>query len=232
MPENVSKPISLSVKLAAVEKQVEDHLAGGLKDLYQRGAFTDVALVCADSNMYAHRVVLAAESDVFKHGLEATAPVACADGARRTEMRLSDISSPEAVKLMLDYMYKTDSSVFEEYNPKTQEINKDVLRLAQNFKLNGLKDRATHWLAKGITTGNVVERLTMCDDFGLTVLGEKILDQIICNKRALAEVVRSPLIMKHPKLMQALLQASATPAAAVQEDKAPQGAAKKKARKA
>merc|ERR1712113_277124 len=105
----------------------------------------------------------------------------------------------------------------------TQEINKDILRLAQNFALPGLTEHATHWLAKDITTGNVVERLTICDDFGLGELRERIVEQLTLNKRALSEVVNSPQIMKYPSLMQALLQQ----AAAVPEEPQP----KKKARK-
>ncbi|CAE7816713.1 ARIA [Symbiodinium sp. CCMP2592] len=110
--------------------------------------------VCADRTFYAHRIVLAAESEVFKSGL-ASVSKELIDG--RQEIRLAEISNPEAVKFMLDYMYQTDASVWEDYNPRTQEINKDVLRLAQTFRLPGLTERAMHWLAKDLTTGNVVE---------------------------------------------------------------------------
>merc|ERR1719158_763792 len=129
--------------------------------------------------------------------------------ALRQEVRLAEVSNPEAVKFMLDYMYQTDASVWEDYNPRTQEINKDVLRLAQNFRLPGLTDRAVRWLAKDLTTGNVVERLTICEDFGLAILREKILEQLTFNKQALAEVAHSAQIMQYPKLMQAMLQIAA-----------------------
>merc|ERR1712034_264680 len=113
---------------------------------------------------------------------------------------------------MLDYIYQTDAAVWEDYNPRTQEINKDILRLAHNFRLPGLVDRATIWLAKDLTTGNVVERLTICEDFGLTDLRERIIEQFIHNKQALAEVSSSPLITLFPNLMQALLQRVASAA--------------------
>eukprot|EP00439_Symbiodinium_sp_Y106_P051958 s2675_g6.t3 len=134
-----------------------------------------LAPVCADRTFYAHRIVLAAESEVFKSGL-ASVSKELIDG--RQEIRLAEISNPEAVKFMLDYMYQTDASVWEDYNPRTQEINKDVLRLAQTFRLPGLTERAMHWLAKDLTTGNVVEVLTICEDFGLSQLGERILEQL------------------------------------------------------
>merc|ERR1719369_1016337 len=142
------------------------------------------------------------------------------------EGRIADIANPEAVGFMLNFLYQTSSEIWEDYNPRTQEINKDVLRLAQNFRLPGLTERATHWLAKDITTGNVVERLTICEDFNLAMLKDKILEQLTFNKRALAEVAGSPQIMQYPRLMQSMLQM----AAAVPDVDA--GPASKRAKKA
>ena len=51
--------------------------------------------VCADRTFYAHRIVLAAESEVFKSGL-ATVAKEAVDG--RQEIRLAEISNPEALR--------------------------------------------------------------------------------------------------------------------------------------
>lgn len=220
MPELGSKPVNLTVKLPALKGTKADYLGDGLRELYRRGDFADVILVCAERTFAAHRVVLAAQSEVFKQGLVASKE----EAGTKQEVRLADVSNPEAVKFMLDYIYQVDAAVWEDYNPRTQEINKDVLRLAQSFRLQGLKERAMQWLAKDLTTGNVVERLTICEDFGLEDLRERILEQLALNKKALAEVANSPQIIAYPKLMQALLQQ----AASVPED-SPQ--AKKKTRK-
>eukprot|EP00438_Fugacium_kawagutii_P026504 Skav228265 [mRNA] locus=scaffold778:29893:35335:+ [translate_table: standard] len=147
MPDLGTKPVSLTIKLPALKNTGVDRLADGLRELYKRGEFTDVALVCADRTFYAHRIVLAAESEVFKSGL-ATVAKEAVDG--RQEIRLAEISNPEAVKFMLDYMYQTDASVLQPEDTgetwRTAEINKDVLRLAQAFRLPGLTERAMHWL--------------------------------------------------------------------------------------
>jgi len=206
VPELGKNAVALTVKLPTVKPLSKDSLADGLRDVYKAGEFTDVALICAGQTFRAHKCVLATQSEVFKGGL-ATQPGA-PPGSQ--EVRLADISNPEAVKFMLDFMYRMDAAVWDDYNPRTQEINKDVLRLAQNFKLLGLTERAAHWLVKDLTTGNVVERLTMCEDFGLLELRELILEQLTFNKRALAEVVSSPQIMQYPKLMQSMLQLAAT----------------------
>merc|ERR1712159_552101 len=126
----------------------------------------------------------------------------------RHEIRL-DVANPEAVKSMLDYIYMLDENDWATFNPRTQEINRDVLQLAAQFELPGLTQQAMHWLSKDLTTGNVVERLSICEDFGLSELSEKILEQLAYNKAALHEVAHSPQIMSYPKLMQSILQCAA-----------------------
>jgi len=201
--------VPLIIKLPPIKGiKAEQHLGECMRELYRRREFTDVQLLCEEKSFSAHCAVLAAESEVFKEELLSTA---AAGGAR--EVRLTDISNPEAVGFMLDYMYGMDAGVWEDYNPRTQEINKDVLRLARRFRLPGLTDRAVHWLSKDLTTGNVVERLSICEDFGLDLLREKILEQLTFNRRALAEISHSPKIMQYPKLMQDLLQMAAATAA-------------------
>jgi len=195
--------ISLTVKMKPAVPQTLSPLADGLRDMYRKGDFTDVSLICADRSYRAHRCVLAARSEVFFQGL-AGAPGATADP--KMEVRLADVANPEAVKLMLDHIYQLED---EEYNPRSQEINKDVLKLAQNFKLRGLQELATRYLAQDLSTGNVVERLTVCEDFALEELKEKILEQLTFNKQALAEVAASPQIIGYPKLMQSMLKLAA-----------------------
>lgn len=203
-PQLGSKPVVLNVKLGAVKLAVEP-LAQGLQELYRRGEFADVVLICAEQHYLAHRIVLAAQSEIFKTGLSQPLP----GNGMRHEIRLSDISNPEAVKFMLNFLYQLDDKDMAEYNPRTQEINRDVLRLASQFNLPGLTHRAMRWLSKDLTTGNVVERLSICEEFGLTELTDKILEQLTHNRLALAEVAHSPQIMTYPRLMQAMLQCAA-----------------------
>lgn len=226
VPELGRKAVPLTVKLPANKHQARVDMADGLRELYKRGEFTDVALICAGQTYRAHCCILATQSEVFKQGLQTPTSAAPEKPLPAQEVRLADVANPEAVKFMLDYMYQVDTAAWEDYNPRTQEINKDVLRLAQNFKLPGLTQRAAHYVAKDLTTGNVVERLTICEDFGLGELKDRILEQLTFNKRALAEVAGSPQIMTYPKLMQSMLQLAA------QVPEADDGQPKKKARKA
>jgi len=204
-PELGTKPISLTVKMKKPMAEAST-LGDGMRELYTAGALTDVDLVCCEKRYPAHCVVLAAQSPVFRQELQTLQP---SEGGSRPEIRLQDIHNPEAVKLMIEFLYELDDAEWAEYNQCTQEINKDVLQLARAYQLSGLTDRAQHWLAKDLTTGNVVERLTICDDFGLDELKNKILEQLTLNRQAMSEVANSPQIMTYPSLMQAMLQRAA-----------------------
>jgi hypothetical protein len=219
LPQLGSKPVSLSVKMPT-PKLTQEPLAQGLQVLYRKGEFADVVLICCEQRFQAHRVVLACQSTVLREGLSAQSI-----GNGPIEIRL-DIPNPEAVKFMLDFLYQLDDKDWAEYNPRTQAINRDVLSLAKQFELPGLTQRAMSWLAKDLTTGNVVERLSICDEFGLSELSDRILEQLTLNRKALAEVAHSPQIMTYPRLMQAMLQCAAGVPEA-EPEKPPQSKAEK-----
>lgn len=199
-----SKPVPIKVSLPS--KKAESTLATTLRTLYQKGEFCDLDLTCGEQRFPCHKTVLTAMSVVFAEGLRKAEG---GSGGERPEVRLTEVSNPEAVRFMLDFMYEMDSEVWRDYNPATQEINKDVLRLAERFQLPALTLRATHWLAKDITTGNAVERLAICSEFGLKDLRSKIIQVLTTSRTALQEVAHSPKILEHPELMQALLQQAA-----------------------
>jgi len=203
-PDLGSKPVALTVKLKPSKALAGDQLSAGVQELYRKGEFTDVVLLCAEQRFHAHRVVLGSQSRCFKEGLSSQPGTGMPH-----EIRV-DVANPEAVKIMLDFMYMLDEEDWAMFNPRTQAVNREVLHLASQFGLPGLTQRAMHWLSKDLTTGNVVERLTIADEFGLGELSEKILQQLTMNKEALAEVAHSQQIMKYPKLMQAILQCAAS----------------------
>lgn len=221
-PSLGTKPVSLRVDAGPAEQP--DALADGLRSMFRRSEFCDVALICGGQFFPCHRLVLVAQSEVFREGLRES-PVG--PSIERQEVRLVDIVNPEAVRFMLDFMYEVDVVGRKDYAPATQEITKDVLRLAHRFRLPGLVQRAARWLARDITTGNVVERLAICSEFKLDGLSRKIIEELTVNRIALREVAGSPQIMKHPGLMKALLQQAASTGGEVVE-----ATPKKKARAA
>merc|ERR1712194_213597 len=114
-------------------------------------------------------------------------------------------NTAESIKLMLAYVYGVGTGASWEYSPSSAEVNKDILRLARNFGLPHLHEFAARWLTKGLTTDTVVERLVTCEEFGLMLLREKIIEQLTANPAELTVVSSSPEIMKHPRILQDLL---------------------------
>lgn len=198
----------IAIKMPPIKDMHDDtRMANAFRELYLRGEFVDVTLVCGGQTFQAHRAMLAAHSDIFKKGL-ASMPTAV--HGTRPEIGFSDIGNPDAVKVMLDYLYKVDIACWEERNPKLlQEIAPDALRLASHFELPGLRSLAARWLLAGVTTSNVLERLAKCEEFGLEDTRIKILRHLAKDKDALSQVSSNKHLMQNPQLLQELLQQAA-----------------------
>jgi len=146
------------------------------------------------------------EGDGGGAGPAAAAPSgACQRWPRPVELQVNGIEAPEAMRLALSYVYDVGTGAAWEYQPSGTEVNKDVLRLARHFGLSHLHEHAARWLARGLNTRNVVDRLVTCEEFGLNRLREKIIEQLTANPTELAVVSSSAEIMRHPRILQDLL---------------------------
>lgn len=206
MSHECSTPIDICLNFPA-DPDAKDSvpLIDSMRQFYCKDEFTDIALLSHGQTFLAHRIVLATSSSVFMQAFGRNAGQMHQADTCREELRLDSVS-PEAVKLMLDYMYHIEVLASNECISKTEEIIVDVLRLAHDFRLSGLTSRATHWLATTLTTTNVLTRLKLCEDFGLEEFGDRILEELSINKLALYTVATSLEIMDHPRLLQILLQ--------------------------
>jgi len=120
-------------------------------------------------------------------------------------LEVTGLSSAQAFKILLDYIYVACTGVKWEYTPENSQVNKDVLRLARHFGLSQLHEHAARWLTKGLKTSNVVERLVMCEEFGLGLLREKIIERLTRQPDVMANICRCPEITNHPKILQDIL---------------------------
>lgn len=187
-------------------------LLSGLRGLLDRRELCDVALVAAGEVFPAHRAVLAASSKAFRERLPKLGSTGCVkDAGGLPALRLDDVTHPEAVQALLNCVYgadvqEGDDGVTEyKYSPSSEEANRDVLRLARDFGLMALEDQAARWLARGLTTSNVLRRLAACEEFGLKEVKEKILEQLTANTDALYELVSDPAVIQVPGVLQDLL---------------------------
>lgn len=222
-----------------------DGIVEGLRDLVNKNELCDVILVAGDQSFVAHRAALAAVSPGFHECLmrmgcnEGMMPGLGGANAKPMVVKLDDVSHPEAVQAMLDCIYGQVSGSSKEYSPSSEDANRDVLRLAERFQISQLQDQAARWLARNLSTANVLERLLACEEFGLTDVREKILEQLTANPDALFALAKDPEMTKVPAVLQDLLvrilkllgcdpaasQARTTPP----QGKAPQGKHAKKA---
>lgn len=124
---------------------------------------------------------------------------------QKMHIHVNGLSSAEALHIILDYVYKGFGGADWQYNATTAQVNKDVLRLARSFGFSHLHEHAARWLATGLTTENVLERLVTCEEFGLGLLREKINERLALKPAELMLVCSSPEITKHPRILQDLL---------------------------
>lgn len=149
------------------------------------------------------------------------------------KLQLSGISRPEAVRILLNYVYQVGTGAPWKFQPSCVEVNKDVIYLARHFELSHLHEHAARWLIDGLSTHNVVERLVVCEEFQLGNLREKIMEQLASCPNALGVISSNLEIMKHPKIMQDLLKSVAfsTQRAAREAEKKPEETAPEKPEK-
>lgn len=180
----------------------------GLRDLWEKSELCDVELIAGGQTFQAHRLVLAAVSGSFHECLlRLSADVGAAPIKEKLVMRLDDITYPEAVQAMLDCIYgpKAGAVAAPCYSPSSEDSNRDVIRLAQRFQIAQLQDQAAVWLRSGLSTSNILQRLSACEEFGLTDVREQIFEQLTANPSALFVLAKDPEIVKMPLVLQDLL---------------------------
>lgn len=213
----------------------------GLRALLEKSELCDVVLIVGGQSFLAHRAVLAAVSSSFRECLtHLGSDEGLSGGAdpKSLVLKLDDITHAEAVRAMLDCIYGPSVGPPKEYAPSTEDANRDVLRLAQRFNISQLQDLASRWLARGLSTANVLERLVACEEFGLVEVREEILEQLTANPDALFVLAKDPEITKVPSVLQDLLvrilkllgcTESKPQAVTVGQQKPPEGKAGKRA---
>jgi len=121
------------------------------------------------------------------------------------ELHFPDISSPEAIRILLAHIYGTDNHQLANYLPSNDEINKDLLRLASSLQIPSLLEFATHWLAMNLHSSNAVSRLSTCQEFKLNELFEAASEALAADAFALSQIADDMEVLKHPRLLQKLL---------------------------
>jgi len=200
-------PVPVDVPFPAPQRRkVEDTgngISAGIRTAYQRCLFYDIYLVAGKSRFPAHQVVLASSSPRLREAVVEARKAAVEGGD--PELHLPSTCTVEAVGVLLDFMYGLSG-----YQASSEETNVEVLRLAKHFELPSLRQAAACWLGQDITSENVVPRLAVCEEYGLTELAENIKGELASNSKCLLQVTQAPEAMKHPMILQSLLLTIAT----------------------
>mmetsp|Transcript_39109 Transcript_39109/g.72899 ORF Transcript_39109/g.72899 Transcript_39109/m.72899 type:complete len:234 (+) Transcript_39109:51-752(+) len=199
-------PMDLEVDLGPMPtSEKHEVLMPGLRALLASRELCDLALVATGGEAFpAHRTVLAACSPGFRERivkLSSSSPKA--DGLPAISL---DVKHSEAVEALIDSIYGLNTAESERrYNPSSEAANKDVLKLAREFDLPALEDQAACWLARNLTMANLLDRLAICEEFGLRDIKEKILEQLTANTDVLYDLVSDPSVRTVPGVLQDLL---------------------------
>ena len=126
---------------------------------------SDVEVTCGDQSFLCHRAALVAASPDFQRYL---LPGRAGGLIQRWQFDLSHMH-PEAVKIMLEFIYTGMNNSQHTHSPGTQVINTDVLYLSLIFGLPGLESHAKNWRLRDVkivkpSTGIVVNDVNDDDD--------------------------------------------------------------------
>ncbi|OLQ04538.1 hypothetical protein AK812_SmicGene12385 [Symbiodinium microadriaticum] len=87
----------------------------------------------------------------------------------------------------------------------SQKVMLSLTATLESGSQNERGNKAARWLAKNLTTANLLDRLAACEEFGLQDVKEKILEQLTANTDVLYEMVSNPSVRSVPGVLQDLL---------------------------
>mmetsp|Transcript_33366 Transcript_33366/g.61197 ORF Transcript_33366/g.61197 Transcript_33366/m.61197 type:complete len:217 (-) Transcript_33366:108-758(-) len=172
-----------------------------LSSLRERKELCDVVLTVGTEQFFAHRAVLAAVSPHFYSLLSQPEHV----GGDTVALTMDTIRNPEAMQAVLDYIYRPAFQHGAPSSSWSDEVKCDILRLAQLFQIPQLRDEAALLLTKGLSTGNVLQRLRACEEFDLHDARERILEQLTAHPQALFMLASDPEVVQVPAVLQELM---------------------------
>lgn len=135
---------------------------------------------------------------------EVAQPVELTD-CRTPEIHFPNVSNPRAISILLEHIYGIDEGLVDNYSVSDDATNKDVLQLANDLQLTTLKDFATHWMTKDLTSANIFLRLSIAQEFALHSFFEGASGALASDMSALRAVTDDLTIVDHPGILQAIL---------------------------
>jgi hypothetical protein len=186
-----SKPGCIEVSYT-IQSSLSAPLAEGLVQLRRRIHRCDAAVIAGGgARIPVHSLVLASQSADLDRRLE-----------NGPEIDLGS-ASHEAADHLVRWMYGEIDA--DTYAPSSTKINEEVLRLASEFGLPLLAQICSIRLAVDVSVTNVVERIRLCEAYGLPELRHALVAALVQDRKALETVSRDEAALQHPALLRELL---------------------------
>jgi len=175
-------------------------LAEGLVNLRRKLHRCDSAILAGGgARIPVHAVVLASQSPILDRRLEEGGP----------EVDLGNVSH-DAADYLVRWIYGEIG--VDTYTPANPKVNEEVLRLASELALPLLAQICSTRLAMDVSIKNIVDRIRLCEAFGLPELRAALVSALVEDRTALDAVARDDATLSHPALMRELLAALAAKA--------------------
>ena len=168
------------------KEQVCDHLLG----IFSDKQFCDVEISCYETVFPCHRLVLAANSPVFKAMLLADMI------EKKTKTIIIEDSKPETVAAMLSFIYTGDIA-----DGKLSELAVDLLEVADKYQLGFLRTVCEDKLCSNLEVENSIECFVLGDMYHAFKLKKMALYVVANNldKIVVTDVYRN-LLRQKPEL--------------------------------
>lgn len=174
----------------------ECHFLENLKILYENQEFSDIVLVVKGKEFNAHKMILAAHSQVFsamfKHKMEEK---------RQNRVEITDIE-PDVFEEMLYFIYTGKSRNLE-------NTASDLLVAADKYALDKLKAVCEQALFSKMTIETASDSLILADVCNAEQLKKHVIDFINAHSAKVVETTGWKNIRKYPDLIIELYHASA-----------------------
>ena len=152
--------------------QCTDDIKTGMQKLLSDGLLSDLTIKCGEEEFKVHKAVLASQSPaVFKKMLESDMKE-----QRTNVIEISDVDQT-VISDMLAYIY-TGSA------PNLDTLARELLNVANKYKLSGLFTMCERELKSKISLNNVIELLQLADMLDSSYLKKACLNYISINSGA------------------------------------------------
>jgi len=172
-------------------KQFNDFkLLNGYKRLINNKELSDFKFIVEDKELYAHKVILSARSEVFRAMFS-------------NDMIENRVNICEIPDFQYDVFELLITYIYTGITPKVESMTSELLAAAEKYQILQLKDICEDIIYYDLTIKNAIQTLMIADKYNATKILDKVMDFIIINRALIcsnSETDLKKLIVENPGL--------------------------------